>query len=75
MSGVELQEYLAVSGALIPIVFITAHDDAATRERASRAGVVGYLLKPFDQGALIEAIGRAITGDKSEKGGAGEVCD
>jgi FixJ family two-component response regulator len=65
MSGFELQEHLAVSGAPIPIVFITAHDDATTRERASRAGAVGYLRKPFEQGTLIEAIARAIGQDTS----------
>jgi FixJ family two-component response regulator len=65
MSGFELQEHLAVSGAPIPIVFITAHDNIAMRERASRAGAVGYLRKPFDQGTLLEAIGRAIGQDTS----------
>jgi FixJ family two-component response regulator len=60
MSGFELQKHLAVAGTPIPIVFITAHDDATTRERASRAGAVGYLRKPFDQNMLIEAIRRAI---------------
>jgi FixJ family two-component response regulator len=73
MSGFELQEHLAVSGALIPIVFITAHDDATTRERANRAGVVAYLRKPFDQGKLIKAISRTISGYTSGGGGAGGV--
>ncbi len=68
MSGFELQEHLTVSGAPIPIVFITAHDDTEMRERASRAGAVGYLRKPFDQGTLIEAIARAIGQDTSEQG-------
>ena len=30
MSGFELQERLAVDGAGIPVILITAHDDAAT---------------------------------------------
>ena len=66
MSGFELAEYLAVSGVPIPIVFITALDDVSTCERANRAGAVGYLRKPFDQGTLIEAISRAIGQDASE---------
>jgi FixJ family two-component response regulator len=66
MSGFELQEYLAVSGVSIPIVFITALDDVSTRERVNRAGTVGYLRKPFDQDTLIEAISRAIGRDASE---------
>jgi FixJ family two-component response regulator len=66
MSGFELAEYLAVSGVPIPIVFITALDDVSTRARAKRAGAVGYLRKPFDQGTLIEAISGAIGQDASE---------
>jgi len=72
MSGFELQEHLAVSGALIPIVFITAHDDATTRERATRAGSVAYLRKPFDQGTLLEAIGKAMREETSGEGSSGE---
>jgi FixJ family two-component response regulator len=66
MSGYQLQEYLAASGVPIPIVFITAYDDASTRERVNRAGAVGYLRKPFDQETLIEAIRRAIGQAASE---------
>jgi FixJ family two-component response regulator len=66
MSGFELQEYLAVSGVPIPIVFITALDDVATREQVNRAGAVGYLRKPFDENTLIEAISRAIRQAASE---------
>lgn len=68
ISGFELQEHLAASGTLLPIVFITAHDDVPTRERVNRAGAFGYLRKPFDQGALIEAIGRAIGHDTPWRG-------
>jgi FixJ family two-component response regulator len=68
MSGFELQEYLAVSGVPIPIVFITALDDVSTRERVNRAEGVGYLRKPFDQDTLIEAISRAIGQNMSERG-------
>ena len=66
MSGYQLQEHLAASGVVIPIVFITAYDDASTRERVERSGAVGYLRKPFDQETLIEAIRRAIGQDASE---------
>jgi FixJ family two-component response regulator len=66
MSGYQLQEHLAASGVAIPIVFITAYDDASTRERVNRVGAVGYLRKPFDQETLIEAIRRAIGQDPSE---------
>ena len=61
LSGFELQERLAASGRAIPIVFITAHDDPATRERARQAGDTEYLRKPFEDLALIGAIHRAIS--------------
>jgi FixJ family two-component response regulator len=60
LSGIELQEHLAASGMRTPVVFITAHDDAITRERAHRAGAVDYLRKPFDDVALLDAVNRAI---------------
>jgi FixJ family two-component response regulator len=38
--------------------FMTAHDDAATRDRIRRSGAAGYLGKPFDGQALLDAIRR-----------------
>jgi FixJ family two-component response regulator len=55
MSGFELQQRLAV-----PVVFITAHDDAPTRVRIEKSGAVGHLWKPFDEAALLDVIRRAI---------------
>ncbi len=60
MSGFELQERLAADGAGIPIIFITAHDDAAIREGIKQSGAAGHLWKPVDGPALLDAIGRAI---------------
>jgi two-component system, LuxR family, response regulator FixJ len=60
MSGVELQEYLVAAGSAIPVVFMTAHEDVWLRERASRAGAVGYLKKPFGVDLLMDAINQAI---------------
>jgi FixJ family two-component response regulator len=41
MSGFDLQERLAADHPSLPIIFITALDEAATRERFRRSGVVG----------------------------------
>ena len=62
MSGFELSEQLAEDRTAIPIIFITAHDDAPTRERVRRASVAAYLPKPFDEQALLDAIAGAING-------------
>jgi len=44
----------------LPIVFITAHDDEATRDRARTAANAQYLRKPFDEHGLIQAIRTAL---------------
>jgi FixJ family two-component response regulator len=56
MNGFELQEQLEADRLAIPIIFMTAHDDLTTRERAKRSGPAGYLVKPFDGQALLDAI-------------------
>lgn len=60
MSGFDLQNRLAITGAVPPIIFITALDEAETRERARRAGCVAYLRKPFSASSLLEAVRRGI---------------
>jgi FixJ family two-component response regulator len=60
MSGFELQERLAVNGAGIPVILITAHDDVATSERVRRSGAAAYLHKPFDGQVLLDAIESAV---------------
>lgn len=60
LSGFELQERLVEAHVRIPIVFITAHDDLPTRERAQRGGASEYLRKPFDEQALLGAIETAL---------------
>ena len=44
----------------LPIILITSHYDEATIERATRAGVMGYLIKPLREGELRPAIELAI---------------
>jgi len=58
MNGFELQERLGV-----PVLFITAHDDAATSARIAKSSAVGHLWKPFDEDAVLGAIRRAVGGN------------
>jgi FixJ family two-component response regulator len=58
MSGFDLQERLAADGVTIPTIFITAHGDGRTRERAKQSGVAGFLSKPFGDQALLDLLRR-----------------
>src|SRR5262245_46378345 len=59
MSGFDLFRRLALQGACVPAVFITAHDEPAIREEAqSLAG--SYLPKPFSGRMLLDALSRAL---------------
>jgi FixJ family two-component response regulator len=60
MSGFDLHERLVADGMGIPVVFITAHDDAPTRKRLEDSGAASHLWKPVDEQALLDAIRRAI---------------
>jgi FixJ family two-component response regulator len=60
LNGLEVQERLAKSGSRLPIIFITAHDDAGMRERALAAGAVAFVRKPFNDELFIKTLRVAI---------------
>ena len=56
MSGPDLLRELIERQRHIPIIFITAHGDHATRPRLIAQGAVDCLLKPFSDTALRAAL-------------------
>jgi DNA-binding response OmpR family regulator len=58
LSGFDLCELLQKDSqfAAIPIMIITARDDADSKVRAMRAGAKEYILKPFDAEELLQKI-------------------
>ena len=60
MSGFDLQHRLRQACPALPLAFITAHDEPATRARANASGCVAYLRKPFPGSELLEAIRLAL---------------
>jgi FixJ family two-component response regulator len=60
MSGPELQQELRRRRQAIPIVFITAHGDEATRPGLIAHGAIDCLFKPFSDTALLEALNAAL---------------
>jgi len=60
MSGFELQSRLNSERRAIPIIFITAQADDASRQRALKGGAVEFLGKPVRWEPLFKAIQSAI---------------
>jgi FixJ family two-component response regulator len=56
ISGIDLKRRLTSSGRNLPVIFMTAIDDEATRHEAFEVGCVAYLKKPFLAKMLIDAI-------------------
>ena len=62
-SGLELQRELAEKRHEIPIIFITGHGDIPMSVRAMKAGAVEFLVKPFSDRDLLDAVQQAIIRD------------
>ena len=60
LTGLDLQRKLKDQGIQIPVIVITASDDAQVREQARELGAVAFFRKPIDDQALLDAISWAI---------------
>ena len=56
MSGMELQDVLIAQDRPVPIIFMTTFPDERIRQRVLNAGAVGFLVKPFSDGCLINCM-------------------
>jgi FixJ family two-component response regulator len=63
MSGLDLQDELTDRAIEIPIVFITGHGDVPMSVRAMKHGAVDFLLKPFNDQQLLDAVHGALAAD------------
>jgi two-component system response regulator FixJ len=59
MDGLELLEWLRGRQIAIPVIIVSAQNDAEVQERARRAGAFAFFEKPVDD-SLIAAIGQAL---------------
>jgi len=68
LSGLDLQRELAQTGTPIPIVFITGYGDVPMSVKAMKAGAVEFLIKPFSEEQLLNAVREAIERDVRGRG-------
>ena len=67
LSGLDLQKQIAEANRTTPIVFITGQKDVPTSVRAMKAGAVEFLVKPFSEQDLLDAIEQALRRDQSAR--------
>jgi DNA-binding NtrC family response regulator len=60
LSGLELQQRLAKSGARTSVIFLSGHGDIPTTVRAIKAGALEFLTKPYADADLIAAIEQGL---------------
>ena len=60
MSGLDLQRHLVAENSQIPIIFVSAHDEAEMRTQALAAGAIAFLSKPVNDKALLDAVDSAV---------------
>ena len=78
ISGLALQSQLAELDIHLPVILITGHGDIQMSVRAMKAGAIDFLIKPFRDQDLLDAVTAAIERDQQRRvvdGGANLLRD
>jgi FixJ family two-component response regulator len=67
LGGLEFQTRLESLGIALPIVFMTGFADVPMSVRAMKAGATDFLIKPFRDQDMLDAIEAAIARDRSRR--------
>lgn len=60
VTGLDLQKQLNSIGSRLPVIFLTAFADIPTSVRAMKAGATDFIVKPFANHDLLQAVDHAI---------------
>lgn len=74
-SGLDLQTELARTGVLTPIVFMSGHGDVPMTVQAMKAGAVDFLLKPYREQDMLDAIQTGLAADRRRREGQAALTD
>lgn len=67
MSGLEVQQQLNRSGAMLPVILITGHGDIPMAVQAMKDGAFDFLQKPFRDQDLLDRINGALKQDAQNR--------
>ncbi len=58
ITGLQVLAFLRASGCRLPIFMLTGNNSESHILEAGKLGASGYIMKPFTQGLIMEAIGK-----------------
>ena len=64
MSGLDFQDRLDELGIALPAILMSGHGDIPMSVRAMKAGAVDFLVKPFRDQDMLDAVATAISRDQ-----------
>jgi FixJ family two-component response regulator len=73
LNGLDLQRTLNEAGIQLPIIFITGHGDIPMSVRAMKEGAEEFLTKPVRGQDLLDAVHKAIAGDREVRKARAEI--
>jgi FixJ family two-component response regulator len=73
LNGLELQKRVAGDRTDMPIIFITGYGDVPMTVQAMKAGAVEFLMKPFSDDVLLNAIRHAIERSQTALGHEADI--
>ncbi len=59
-TGLDLLPRFRLHAAQVPVVFLSADPDVRSSVEAMKAGAIDFLMKPVDDGPLLDAVIRAV---------------
>ena len=62
MNGLEVQAYLRRESPETQVVFMSGRDDPLVRQAAIEGGALAFLMKPFEDQALLDLVRTAMAG-------------
>jgi FixJ family two-component response regulator len=67
MSGLDFQGQLDRFGVHLPVILMTGHGDVPMSVRGMKAGAVDFLIKPFRDQDMLDAVSTAVERDRARR--------
>lgn len=75
MSGLDFQDRLDELGISLPVVLMSGHGDIPMSVRAMKAGAIDFLVKPFRDQDMLDAVAAAVALDTQRRAQADDDAE